>query len=70
MRDTGNAREAVRPLLESIPKTAQRLDIGRTKTYELIKTGRLESVKIGKRRLVVVASTERLARAGVDGPAE
>ena len=54
----------------SIPKTARRLDIGRTKTYELIKTGRLESVKIGKRQLVVVASTERLARAGVDGPAE
>ena len=70
MRDTGNAREAVCPLLESIPKTARRLDIGRTKTYELIKTGLLESVKIGKRRLVVVASTERLARAGVDGPAE
>ena len=70
MRDIGNAREAVRPLLESIPATARRLGIGRSKTYELIKAGHLASVRIGKRRLVIVESTETLARAGVDGPAE
>jgi hypothetical protein len=37
-------------------------DIGSTKFDELITSGQIESVKIGSRRLVVIASIRRLAR--------
>jgi hypothetical protein len=37
--------------------------IGRTKTYELINEGILETVTIGSRRLVTIASIERLVEA-------
>jgi hypothetical protein len=33
--------------------------IGNTKTYELLKTGELESIKVGKRRLIVMESYRR-----------
>ena len=36
-------------------------DIGSTKFDELIASGQVESVKIGSRRLVVIASVRRLA---------
>jgi excisionase family DNA binding protein len=39
------------------------LGIGKTKTYELIGEGQLECVTIGTRRLVKVASINRLAEA-------
>jgi|KBSSwiS6_1023812.scaffolds.fasta_scaffold02545_3 hypothetical protein len=39
-------------------------DIGTTKLDELIASGKIESVKIGSRRLLVIASLRRLA--GVD----
>ena len=48
------------PLLISIMETGQTLGIGRSKTYELIQDGQLETVQIGKRRLVVKASVRAL----------
>ena len=46
--------------LASITETRQRLGgIGRTKVYELIESD-LETVKIGRRRLVVSSSIDRL----------
>jgi excisionase family DNA binding protein len=48
------------PFTTSIAETAQALGLGRTKTYELINEGRLETVKIGRRRLVKVQSIRRL----------
>ena len=47
-------------MLVSIKKGADELGIGRTKTYELIGDGELETVKIGKRHLIVHASIGRL----------
>jgi excisionase family DNA binding protein len=38
--------------------------LGRNKIYELIKSGRLESVVIGSRRLIKKASLERLIEEG------
>ena len=35
-------------------------DIGRSKVYELLDAGDLESIKIGKRRLIVIDSYRRL----------
>ena len=43
-------------LLLSIRDTATQLGIGRTFTYDLINTGHLETVKLGRRTLVKAAS--------------
>jgi excisionase family DNA binding protein len=55
-----------RPRLIPVEEAARLLGIGRSTTYDLIRTGRLRSVKIGKRRLVPAAAIdeaiERFAR--------
>lgn len=48
-------------LLCGIPDAAKALGLGRSKIYELIGEGRLETVTIGRRRLVRVASVKALA---------
>jgi excisionase family DNA binding protein len=48
------------PVLCSIADAARVLGIGKTKTYELITDAQLECVIIGTRRLVKVASINRL----------
>jgi excisionase family DNA binding protein len=40
------------PLLCDIEETASLIGLGRTKTYELIASGKIFSVRIGRRRLV------------------
>ena len=49
------------PLFVSINQTAKALSIGRTSVYELINSGELDTKKMGRRRLVTVASIKRLA---------
>ena len=39
-------------LLLSIPETCEETNLGRTKVYELISEGQIETVKVGRRRLV------------------
>jgi len=51
------------PVLCSIADTARILGIGKTKTYELISENLLECVTIGARRLVKVASINKLVEA-------
>jgi excisionase family DNA binding protein len=48
-------------LLCSIPDAAKALGVGRSKLYELIGEGRLETVTIGRRRLVRTDSIRALA---------
>ena len=43
-------------MLVSIPQAASALGLGRTRLYELLDAGEIETVKIGKRRLIVWAS--------------
>lgn len=50
-------------LLVSITDAAKALSLGRTSIYELIRTGELETRKMGRRRLVTSASLRLL----VDG---
>lgn len=46
--------------LHALPKAQEQLGyIGRTKVFELIKRGELETVKIGRRRLVPQSSIDR-----------
>jgi hypothetical protein len=51
-------------LLVAVKDTAKILSIGRTKTWALISAGRLETVKIGRRTLVRMASIRDLAEEG------
>ena len=48
-------------LLCSVPDAARALGLGRSKIYELIAEGRLETVTIGRRRLVRVESVRAMA---------
>lgn len=48
-------------LLCSIPEAAKALGVGRSKLYELVSSGRLETVTIGRRRLVRTASLRAFA---------
>ena len=48
-------------LLCSIPDAAKALGVGRSKLYELISERRLETVTIGRRRLVRTDSIRALA---------
>lgn len=45
----------------SIADAAKTLSVGRTKFYELIDEGRVETVRLGRRRLVKVVSLRKLA---------
>jgi plasmid maintenance system antidote protein VapI len=50
------------PLAISINATAKALSIGRSSVYALIRSGCLESLKIGTRTLVTTASITRLTQ--------
>jgi excisionase family DNA binding protein len=49
-------------LLCSIPDAARSLGVGRSKLYDLIAEGRLETIAIGRRRLVKTDSLQAFAR--------
>lgn len=44
----------------SIAEAVKTLGLGRTSIYKLIKEGRLETITIGRRRLIKTASIQRL----------
>ena len=46
-------------LLLTVPEAAERLSLGRTKAYELVLSGRIESVKVGTARRVPVDALDR-----------
>lgn len=48
------------PIIASINDTAKALSLGRTSIYALIREGRLETVKLGRRTLIRVESIRRL----------
>jgi excisionase family DNA binding protein len=48
-------------LIDVWPDAGQRIGLGRTKTWELVRTGALETVKVGRRRLVPVAAINEFA---------
>ena len=52
--------QPVEPICVRINDAARMIGIGRTKLYELISTGELEAVKIGKATRVTTASIHEL----------
>jgi excisionase family DNA binding protein len=57
----------IEPLSVDIPGACQLTGLGRSKLYELLGKGQISSVKVGKRRLILVADLrawlQRLANA-------
>ncbi len=51
----------MQPILCSQAEAGKMLAIGKTKLGELISSGQVETVRIGTRRLVKIASIRRLA---------
>ena len=51
----------MQPILCSQAEAGKMLAIGKTKLSELISEGQLETVRIGTRRLVKIASVRRMA---------
>jgi excisionase family DNA binding protein len=60
--NNGNTLDASGRLFLSVSLVAERLSIGKTFAWELVSSGEIASVRIGKRRLVSVAELERYAR--------
>ncbi|MBR2270342.1 helix-turn-helix domain-containing protein [Sphingobium sp.] len=58
---------SVGSILCSIKDAASSLGVGRTLTYDLIKKGRLDTVKIGSRTLVKVDSIKALIDGATGG---
>ena len=50
------------PLAISINETARALSIGRSSVYALLKAGRLNAIKIGRRTLLTTESVKRLSQ--------
>ena len=62
--------ERAQAQLHDVEAVMKRLGLGRSKTFELIATGRLRSVKIGRRRLVSEAAlTEYIENLDAGGAA-
>ena len=57
VRSTGSE---ARPICVRIDRAMHRLDIGKTKLYELIAEGELEAIRIGRRTLVIQSSIDAL----------
>lgn len=51
--DKGSMSQFGYPMLVTVEEAAMLLRIGRTTAYELVMSGKLKSVKVGRRRLVV-----------------
>ncbi|MEJ8631464.1 MULTISPECIES: helix-turn-helix domain-containing protein [Sphingomonas] len=49
----------MQPVLHPIKNFCAAYGVGKTKAYELIASGQLESVKIGRKRLITDASARR-----------
>jgi excisionase family DNA binding protein len=52
----------IEPLTVRIPVAVQLTGIGRSKIYELIAAGKLDTVKVGASTLITVASLKRLVQ--------
>jgi excisionase family DNA binding protein len=50
-------------LLLSVEEAADMIGLGRTRTYELVMTKKIQSVKVGRRRLVVRSSLAEFVQA-------
>ena len=57
-----SGHQAVEPICVTVNDAARMIGVGRTKLYELISSGELETVKIGKATRITTASLHELVR--------
>ena len=57
-----SGHQPVEPICVRINDSARMIGVGRTKLYELIATGEVETVKIGKATRITTASLRELVR--------
>lgn len=57
-----SGHQPVEPICVRVNDAARMIGIGRTKLYELISTGELETVKIGKATRITTASLQELIK--------
>lgn len=57
---------ALKPITVTVTTALAITGLGRTKFYELVKEGRIRTVAIGRRTLVVFADLEKLAEPAAD----
>jgi excisionase family DNA binding protein len=57
-----SGHQSVEPICVRVNDAARMIGVGRTKLYELISSGELETVKIGKATRVTTASLRVLVR--------
>lgn len=53
---------SAKPLTVSVRNARETLDVGNTTLWKMIGDGRLSTIKIGRKRLVIYASIEALLR--------
>ena len=58
---------SLKPITVTVTTALAVTGLGRTKFYELVKEGRIKTVSIGRRTLVVFADLEKLAETGTSG---
>ena len=56
----GNSDDRSAPLANTISTSCRRLGIGRTLIYDLLKQGKLKSIKLGTRTLIPESELQRL----------
>ena len=54
----------IEPLLVTVPKGCRISGLGRSKLYELLASGTVQSVLVGRRRLIKYSSLKQLAERG------
>jgi hypothetical protein len=59
-RTTNVSASSMKPLSVPVKTARELLGIGNTKMWELIKEQRVQTITLGRRRLVVYASLEKL----------
>jgi len=61
-RNRKRASSTLRPFTVSTRTARDLLDVGNTKLWELIRDGVLDTIRIGRKRLIVYESLERLIK--------
>jgi len=56
-----NQHTQLKPVTVTVETALKLSGLGRTKLYELIKQGKLKTINVGRRRLVVFSSLEEMA---------